>query len=165
MSKLEKFLKRDSPLVRGALSQFLLYIIPFNRPHKFKLKELTQTQAVVLLPFIRANKNHLASVHACSMATIGEYAAGLVLIKNFSIAQNRLIMKKLDIEFFKQAKQKLFAKALLEISQKEEIEKELSEIGSKEISMTTIIETEDKILIAKVQTVWQLKNWKEVSYR
>src|SRR5690606_15410175 len=98
MSKLENLLKRDSTLARSALSKLLLYIIPFNRPHKFKIENLTETEAHVLLPFIRSNKNHLGTVHACSMATIGEYAAGLVLIKNFSIAENRLIMKKLDIE-------------------------------------------------------------------
>lgn len=165
MSKLENLLKRDSSLARSALSKLLLYIIPFNRPHKFKIENLTETEAHVLLPFIRSNKNHLGTVHACSMATIGEYAAGLVLIKNFSIAENRLIMKKLDIEFFKQAKKRLFARATLGLDQKENIEKELSDIGSTEILMTTLIETDDKVLIAKIQTTWQLKNWKKVSYK
>lgn len=163
--KLEKLLRKDSKIALSLVNRVLNLAIPFNRPHKFKILELTETHSKVHLPFIRANKNHLATVHACSMATIGEYAAGIVLIKNFSIAKNRLIMKDLKIEFFKQAKEELYGHSFLSKDEKERLELEFSNGENPVIEMVTQILNRKDEKIAEVVTTWQLKKWTKVQFK
>jgi len=98
------------------------------------------------------------------MATVGEYAAGLVLIRNFPVGENRIIMKKLEITFFLQAKEALKGVSTFESSRKELAKKELMQNSFCEIPMETSLYNKKGELIAKVQTVWHLKNWEKVKY-
>lgn len=61
------------------LNQILWRGIPFNKPHKFKIIEISEGHAKISIPFKRSNLNHIKTLHACSMATCAEYASGLVI--------------------------------------------------------------------------------------
>lgn len=161
---LDKLLQTKSAKSLIFLNQALLNAIPFNKPHGFKITSLKDEECVVRLPFVRKNKNHLRTVHACAMATIGEYAAGLVLIRNFPVAENRIIMKQLEIIFFKQAKEELRGIAKFSNKNKEEALESLAENSFCEIPMETLIYNKEEEHIATVKTTWHLKDWKKVRY-
>lgn len=148
-----------------ALSKILDNKIAFNAPHKLKIESMEVDEVIVSMPLIKLNTNHLGSIHACAMATMGEYPAGLLLIKNFGFNRYRLIMRELGITFHKQAVTNLSAVVSLEQKIISQLESELSEIGTSEIKLQTIITNSESEVVAEVLTTWHLKNWEKVKFK
>ena len=79
---IEKLLKKsENPYSRWLLEKALNRGIPFNLPHRFSFLKVTDNETQIKLPFIRKNMNHLRGFHSCAMATLGEYPAGLLILK------------------------------------------------------------------------------------
>lgn len=147
-----------------ALEKLFNNNIPFNLPHKFKFVEMSHDKTVLKLPSIRKNKNHLGGIHACATATLGEYPAGLSLIKHLGISKYRLIMKKLEADYFKQSKDAITGEVEIDHDELERVKEELSKEDKAEITIATTIKNTNEEVIAVVQTTWQLKNWDKVTY-
>jgi acyl-coenzyme A thioesterase PaaI-like protein len=139
--------------------------IPFNLPHKFKFMELTDKRVQVKLPFIKKNKNHLGGIHACATATLGEYAAGLSLIKSFGSSSHRLIMEEIHVNYIKQAKEDLIGEVIIDPNEVIRITNELITDSSSKMDIVTNVMNKNQEIIAVVQTKWQLKSWKKVSFK
>lgn len=154
----------ESKVTLIALNKLLNSGIPFNNPHKFKFIKLNSKESKIQAPNIRVNKNHLGGIHACATATIGEYSAGLLLIKNFGISNFRLIMKKLEVDYIKQSKEALISHAILNSEELIRINEELKNSGESEVLMSANIINQQEEVIAVVQTTWQLKNWDQVTF-
>ena len=155
----------DSRLSLILLNWIFRRKLGFNAPHKFKIVELGTDHVKVCLPFIKVNTNHLGTVHACAMATIGEFTAGLSLMKNFSPLDFRLIMKDLKIEFVKQGTTNLTASIKLS---EDELHSFYSEIELNRVSepkLISLITNEHGELVAKAYTSWQLKAWENTKFR
>ena len=157
--------KSQSKFALETLNKMLNIAIPFNIPHKFKYLELSEQKAVIEIPYNKMNQNHLGGIHACAIATLGEYPAGLIILKHFGIANYRIIMKDLRVDYIKQAKSSLLGVAQLSPEDVEVIKSQLSKEGHSLINMVTNIMTEQEEIVAIVQTTWQLKNWKDVSFQ
>ena len=163
MKALEALLaKSESPISLKATEKLLSFGIPFNAPHGFKLRKLTSDQAQISVPFKRANKNHLGTVHACAIATLGEFPAGLLLIKRFSPAKYRVVMTRLEVDYHKHGVGELTGISQITDEQSSEIEAQLSAAGIGLIQMKTEISDKKGNVIASVATHWQLKAWKMV---
>ena len=147
-------------------SQTLLnFGIPFNSPHKFKFLDIKEGVTTLKLPYKRVNKNHLGGIHACAIATLGEFPAGIVLVKALGFAKYRLIMKKLDAEYFLQAKTAVIGTATVSKEELIRVQSELKISDSSEVKVTTEIYDLNENHIATVNTTWQLKNWTKVSFK
>ncbi|MBD63773.1 MAG: DUF4442 domain-containing protein [Halobacteriovoraceae bacterium] len=139
--------------------------IPFNIPHKFKFVEISHQKTVLKLPYIKKNKNHLGGLHACAVATLGEYPAGLTLVKKFGMSRYRLIMRRIQVEYFKQAKEALLGEVIVNHQELDQFGQQLQSEDMVEVEMTTNILNKSEEVIAVVHTVWQIKNWKKVSFK
>lgn len=139
--------------------------IPFNLPHKFKFIELSDKKVQVRLPFIKKNKNHLGGIHACATATLGEYTAGLSLIKIFGSSSHRLIMEEIHVNYIKQAKEELIGEVLIDPNEVCRITDELRDVRSSKMNIVTNILNKNLEVVAVVQTKWQLKCWDKVSFK
>ena len=147
------------------IEKFFNIGIPFNQSHNFQYIELTDNKTLVKLPFIKANKNHLGGIHACAIATLGEYSAGLTLVKKYGNSKYRIVMKDLKVEFDKQAKENLYGEVIPSSDIFQQGEKELKETSKGLFKLHTKIKNEEDIVIANVYTTWQLKNWKQVTFK
>ncbi len=167
LRKITDYLLRKSydKFALQSLNKLLNLAIPFNIPHKFKYIELSDYKAIIEIPYSKLNQNHLGGIHACAIATLGEYPAGLIILKHFGIANYRIIMKDLKVDYIKQAKESLRGQADLTIEDVEVIKEELREKNQSNINMITNIMNSHDEVIAIVQTTWQLKNWKDVSFQ
>ena len=95
---IDQLLKNSSnPIVLKLLNKTLNQGIPFNIPHKFKFIEVSPKKVIIELPYTRNNRNHLGGIHACATATLGEYPAGLLILKYFGIGTYRIIMSHLEV--------------------------------------------------------------------
>lgn len=145
-----------------ALNLMLPQVIPFNRPLGLKIRKLTAEVAEVEIPFKRANKNHLGGIHACAMATVGEYCAGLLIIKRLGFEKYRLVLKSLSVEYLKQGRTTSSAQAEWP-SDAPLIDRSIEE--AVDIQMLTVLRSKEGDILARIKTLWQVKPWSLVKMR
>jgi len=154
---------RRSNLWLFVLNAILARTIPFNKPHKFRILSIAQNTIETFAPYRRSNHNHIRGVHACAIATVAEFSAGFLLLTKLDPTRYRLIMGKLEAEYFYQAKKDIIAAAeLSEQDLQEKIVAPLRHEDSATIVMTTSISDVSGNNVARVETTWQVKNWDTV---
>jgi acyl-coenzyme A thioesterase PaaI-like protein len=100
---------KTSDFYRWLLNLSLNRMIPFNKPHGFKIWEVEDYRIKTLLPYKRKNFNHIRGLHACALATISEFTTGFLLVTKLNARKYRLIMKKLEMEYHFQGKMDAYA--------------------------------------------------------
>lgn len=161
---LEKyFLKaRYSSFYKWLLNRGLWFKIPFNLPHKIRIKEIGEEHISMELPFIASNKNHINGIHACALATLCEYVSGLSLARFLSAEKYRIILKDIHVIYHYQAKTKVSTSFEINKLLLREIRQEL------EVSEAIFKELHVEVYDSKLNHVctgiitWQLKNWSKV---
>ena len=161
-SYLDSLFQNFTPMKIKLLNPVLRQVIPFNRPHKIALVSVDETKVTASIPNKRVNHNHLGGIHACAIATLGEFCAGLALTKHFPIMKYRPIMKNLSIDYLYQGKSELKGESIINQNDIDRVKGELINEPKSFIDMNTSIYDKDKNLVAKVTSVWQIKSWKSV---
>ncbi len=158
-------------MARAGKSAFWLHVlnlllsrtIPFNGPHKFRIIEINAEKISTFAPYRRSNFNHIKGIHACAIATAAEFSAGFLLLTNLDPGQYRLIMSKLDAEYFYQAKKDIVASTQLS---EERLHKgvllPLADREATTIEMKTVVRDVAENTVAEVKTTWQVKRWNRV---
>src|SRR3990167_213039 len=103
----------NSKLYLWLLNRVMSHAVPFNKPHGFKVIDITFHHVTTFAAYRKKNFNHVRGIHACAIATVGELAAGIVLMYHFSPAQYRFIMSTMQIDYHYQAKKNITAMAAL----------------------------------------------------
>lgn len=154
---------KKSRFGRWKLNFLLQRYIPFNHPHDLKVKELSDWEIKVAIPYKRKNLNHLKGLHACVLATASEFSSGLLLLYRLGFKDYRIIMKSFEVEFHYQGKTAAIASFSIDETKFEnEIRKPLLENG--EVFTVCEIHCHDLEgnLLCTAKTNWQLKTWNKV---
>jgi acyl-coenzyme A thioesterase PaaI-like protein len=159
---IDKLINNPTKTNLMALNKVLMLGIPFNAPHGFKIKEINDDAVLITLPNRKLNHNHLGGVHACAMATVGEYCAGMSLLKSFGISQYRLILSELHVKYTYQGRSDLQGMCSPRQIDKEAVKKVLDSEGKHLQELKTIISDKNGKEVAIVTTTWQLKSWDQV---
>ncbi len=168
---LKKMFSLQEMTFKASKSSFWMYIfnkalgfvVPFNKPHNFTITKITDTAVTVKLPYQKSNFNHIKGIHACALATVSEYATGLVLMNSLGSKKYRIILAKLNMEYHYQGKTDCFAN--FEISNdfiKQEILTPLKTKDSVQICCTIKIHDEKENHISTAHVYWQIKSWQKV---
>lgn len=157
---------RSSGLSRWWLNAVLPWMIPFNRPHGFKVWPLKEGGISVRIPYWRINRNHIQGIHACALATAAEMCSGLSVLEQLDPRKYRLIMRSLHMEYHYQAKEAAVAVC---VPAAERIRSEVMEPlrTADRIDHTSTVEVHDrsgKHLATGIIT-WQVKEWEKVRTR
>ena len=154
---------KTSSFYRKFLNIGLNRLVPFNKPHGFKVVEIGEHHLKTMVPYRKANFNHIKGIHACALATLSEFTTGFLLLTYLDPKKYRLIMQSLSMDYHYQAKMDSYC--VFEISEnwlEEKIYKPL------EISASVTIECEvniyDKVKnhISTGKVNWQIKSWEKV---
>lgn len=154
---------RHSAVYRWLLNRLLWRIIPFNRPHRFRITRVGDDEIEIHMPYRRRNFNHLRGLHACGLATVAEYATGLLLISNLDPTRYRIIMKSLAMEYHFQGRMEGVVRFSLT---REWIAEHVT--GPLEERESIVIEPEvgvydvDGNHLATGRFAWQIKRWDRV---
>jgi acyl-coenzyme A thioesterase PaaI-like protein len=148
-----------SNLYRIITNIVLARVIPFNGAHHLKITNINKDFIEVRLPYIRRNKNHVNGIHACALATLCEYTTGLILSREFSPTNYRIILKDIQINYHFQAKMNVSAKFGLVETIVNEIKKELQEKDAifQRCEIEVYDEQQNHICSGKIY--WQIKPW------
>ncbi len=136
--------------------------IPFNKPHGISFKKLSSFESVMTMKNKRGNHNHLGGIHACAIATVGEFSAGILLCKNFEMNSFRVIMKEISVTYSSQARKDIISTATIDASVVEDLKKRIVLDAQADVDLVSEIKDITGKNIALVKTSWQLKSWKEV---
>lgn len=159
---IDKLIANPSRTNLMALNKVLTLGIPFNAPHGFKIRELNEDTVIISLPNRKLNHNHLGGVHACAMATVGEFCAGMSLLQSFGITRYRLILSELHVKYTYQGRVDLEGSCSPRQIDKEAVKKVLDTEGKHLQKLETLIRDKNGKEVAVVTTTWQLKSWDQV---
>jgi acyl-coenzyme A thioesterase PaaI-like protein len=159
---LDKLIENPNRLNLSLLNNLLKFGIPFNAPHGFKIKKLSHDEVIISLPNKKLNHNHLGGIHACAIATVGEYCAGMSLLRNFGISRYRLILSELNVKYTYQGRVELEGICLPTQINPDKVQQGLEVEGKYFQELKTIIREVNGQEVALVTTIWQLKPWEQV---
>jgi acyl-coenzyme A thioesterase PaaI-like protein len=152
-----------SSFYRMLLNMGLWKKIPFNKPHGFRITRILEHGFEITMPYKRNNLNHIKGLHACGLATLSEYVAGLTLLRKIGATEYRLIMESLQMKYFYQAKMDVSVQFELDDTWVEEqVKKPLQTQDSVMVELTTHIYDKQKNHICTGTTRWQVKPWSKV---
>jgi hypothetical protein len=145
------------------LNWSLARMIPFNKPHGFKIVALDDYSLKIIIPYRKSNFNHIRGLHACALATISEFSTGFLLVSKLDAKKYRLIMQRLEMDYHYQGKMDAFA------------EFQISEVWLNEKIYTPLKSSEAVVVICQVKITdvkgnhlttgnvhWQIKDWNKV---
>ncbi|HEY9044709.1 MAG TPA: DUF4442 domain-containing protein [Ohtaekwangia sp.] len=95
---------KSSAFYRKLLNWSLNRMIPFNRPHGFRILEIGDYHLKTSIPYAKKNFNHIRGIHACALATVSEFTTGFLLISKLDSKKYRLIMQRLEMDYHYQGK-------------------------------------------------------------
>jgi acyl-coenzyme A thioesterase PaaI-like protein len=157
---------RKSRLKLRILNLFLGWLIPFNRPHGARILELGKEHVKTTAPYKRKNLNHIRGVHACCIATVAEFSSGLLFLSRLNPSRYRLIMARLEIDYYYQAKHAIIAETRISEQQlKDEILRPLADTDKLLFTQTTEVHDSQQHHIATARVTWQIKRWDAVKTR
>ena len=79
-------------------------MVPFNKPHGFKIVSIGDDHLKTSIPYRKSNWNHIRGLHACALATISEFTTGFLLVSKLDAKKYRLIMQRLEMDYHYQGK-------------------------------------------------------------
>jgi acyl-coenzyme A thioesterase PaaI-like protein len=138
-------------------------MIPFNKPHGFKVVEITDTTIKTKLPYKRGNFNHIKGLHACALATLSEFSTGFLMISRLDPKKYRIILKTLEMEYHYQGKMDGFG--TFEINDQwleEKIYNPLKENESTVVICEIKIHDTEGNHLTTGKVHWQVKSWDKV---
>lgn len=162
LSTVDKVLLSDNPFLKKIRSHFLGQFVPFNRPLKFKIQQISEVRTEILQPYQKLAFNHIGGLHACSLATLGELCAGMGLSRNLGLANYRPILADLHVHYERQAREDVIG--LCEWK-KEDIQALRQTLGEHHVAFIwglTTIRTLKGEPVCEVKTHWQMKSWDKI---
>lgn len=154
---------KTSAFYRTILNFALDRMIPFNKPHGFKIVEITDYSLKTFLPYRRKNFNHIKGIHACAMATVSEFTTGFLLISRLDAKKYRLIMQRLEMDYHYQGKMDAYASfTISEEWLKEKIYEPLLNQDAVLIPCEVKIHDKKGNHLTTGTIFWQVKDWTKV---
>lgn len=138
-------------------------LIPFNRPHAFRVIEIDESKIKVSLPYKRVNLNHIKGLHACALATVSEFSTGLMLLNGLDTSKYRIILKNLQMAYHYQGK--MDAIASYSLSQQwvqENIVVPLQEQDVTDVTCEVKVHDIEGNHLTTGHVQWQIKLWQKV---
>ena len=154
---------KSSGFYRWLLNQVFDRMVPFNKPHHFRILEIGDTHVKTFLPYRRRNLNHVNGLHACALATLTELSSGFLLASRLDPKKFRLILKRLEVDYLYQGKMDAVCEFRLS---DEMIQKSIT--GPLHSLESTVFVAEVNIFDLKGNQLtagkahWQIKEWGKV---
>jgi acyl-coenzyme A thioesterase PaaI-like protein len=154
---------KHSAFYLKVLNWSLYRMVPFNKPHGFRIVEIGDYRLKTIMPYKRSNFNHIRGLHACGLATISEFATGFLLLSSLDMKKYRMILQRLEVNYLYQGK--MDATAEFAIS-KEWVEEKIANPLKTQDSIVVPCEVKIHDLKGNHLTTsivhWQFKEWAKV---
>ncbi len=152
-----------SGFYRWLLNRGLDRMIPFNKPHGFRVVSINKNHLRTSIPYKRRNFNHIRGLHACALATLSEFTTGFLLVTNLDAKKYRLIMQRLEMDYHYQGKMEAFGEfSVSDEWLEEKIYQPLRNHPAVVVVCTVQIHDREGNLLTTGKVHWQVKSWEKV---
>lgn len=146
------------PLGTRALDRVLWQVVPFNKALKPHVVQLSLDEAGVELKLKRLLHNHLGSMHAAAIFTVGEYVQGLLTLSNAGAMGAELILTSLTIDYLAKAKGDVVARARMPAETRSTVMAGLARGENIEFHLSSVVS--DAVTgkeLAKLRGTWKVR--------
>lgn len=133
--------------IPGGLTLFsraLGFYIPYTGTTGAEILSIGDGEAIVRLPDRRRVRNHLDSLHAIALASVGELSTGLAVIGAVP-SSGRMILRHLEVEYHRKARGEVTASGRADVPQ---------EPGRHEVAATAEVRDASGVLVTSVTATW-----------
>ncbi|MEW5850327.1 MAG: YiiD C-terminal domain-containing protein [Myxococcota bacterium] len=127
------------PKGRSVLDRALWQVVPFNASVKPRVIKLSEDEVVTEVALRRAVANHLGSMHAAVLVTVGEYAQGLLILANAGKLGAEIIIQRLSIEYTAKAKGTVQARCTLPPNFREHVAEALARGENPSVTLESVL--------------------------
>lgn len=154
---------KHSAFYLKVLNWSLNRMIPFNKPHGFKIFEIEDFRLKTIIPYRKSNFNHIRGLHACALATISEFTTGFLLLSNLDMKKYRIIMQRLEMDYHYQGKMDAFAEFVISKDWlRDNIVNPLQTIEAVIVPCEVKIHDSKGNHLTTGKVFWQIKDWSKV---
>jgi len=154
---------KTSGFHRWLLNLGLSRMIPFNKPHGFRVDQISDTKIRTSLPYKRRNFNHIKGLHACALATLSEFTTGFLLISRLDPKKYRIILKTLEMDYHYQGKTDAWAAySITDDWLKQQVFQPLESSDSTVVICEVHIYDTNNNHLTTGKVHWQVKSWEKV---
>jgi acyl-coenzyme A thioesterase PaaI-like protein len=154
---------KHSSIYLKLLNWSLNRMVPFNKPHGFRVTDIGDYHLKTFIPYKKKNFNHIRGLHACALATISEFTTGFLLVSKLDGKKFRLIMQRLEMDYHYQGK--MNATAEFSTSEQwflENIYDPLKTNDAVVVPCEIKIHDQEGNHLTTGKVYWQIKNWSKV---
>lgn len=154
---------KHSSFYLQVLNWSLNRMVPFNKPHGFRIVEIADDHVKTFIPFRKSNLNHIRGLHACALATLAEFTTGFMLVSKLDGQKFRIIMQRLEMDYHYQGK--LHATAEFSATNEwflKNIYTPLEQHDAVLVPCDVRIHDEQGNHLTTGKVFWQIKNWSKV---
>lgn len=148
------------------LNRMLARMIPFNSGHGYTITHIDDDEVRCTLPLKRRNLNHIRGLHACALATLAEFTTGFRLLTRLGMTRYRIIMQKIEMEYFYQGKTDALAAFRTDDGWLEEnVLQPLQHDDAVVVQCEIEIHDAEQNHLCTGRVSWQVKEWDKVRLR
>jgi acyl-coenzyme A thioesterase PaaI-like protein len=154
---------KHSSFYLKVLNWSLNRMVPFNKPHGFRILAIADDRLKTFIPFRKSNLNHIRGLHACALATLSEFTTGFLLVSKLDGKKYRLIMQRLEMDYHYQGKMNATAEFTTTPEWlAEKIYVPLEHHDAVVVPCEVRIHDEQGNHLTTGKVYWQIKNWSKV---
>ncbi len=143
----EKF-KEHIPMLEGMIS--------IIKAMGIRIEEMRDRHVKVVLP-LAPNTNHIGTMYAGSLFTVGEYLGGPMFVASFDHTKYYPIVKSMSIQYRRPATTDVTVEASLSAEAVEAVQKEADEKGKADWKMDLEVKDQSGQVCCLIQGVWQMR--------
>ena len=121
-----------------------------------RIVEMWDRHAKVLLP-LEPNINHIGTMYAGSLFTVGEFIGRALFIASFNYSRFYPIVKAINIQFRRPATTYVTVEATLSVEEIDAIQREADAKGKADWKMDLEIKDQAGVVCCLLQGVWQMR--------
>ena len=121
-----------------------------------RIMEMRDRHVKVLLP-LEPNINHIGTMYAGSLFTIGEYIGGPLFFASFDYTRYYPIVKAINIQFRRPAASDVTVEAMLSEAEVEAVQREADAKGKADWKMDLEVKDRAGEVCCLIQGVWQMR--------
>jgi thioesterase domain-containing protein len=121
-----------------------------------KVVDIRNRYAKLMLP-MKPNLNHIGTIYAGSLFTLGEIVGGAIFLASFDYTKFYPVVKELTIRFKKPGTSDMTVEAALTDKEVKEIQKTAEGYGKADWSMSLEIKNESGDVCCLINGIWQMR--------
>lgn len=128
--------------------------VEFIKRIGLKVIDLERGRVKLMAP-LKGNENHIGTMYAGALFTLGEVPGGALFLTSFNVSKHYPIVKEVNIRFRRPAKGDVFVEMAISDERVEEIERETDEKGKAEFILEGEITDEKGEVVALTKGLYQ----------